>query len=202
MKLHVWSIQLPSFNVFFVETGYWGGTYCRKELLKERLRRCFHGTHVLTERRLNCCTAAERLCDLWPLTSLCGNMCSEVRMKRINLTSWVNFLPVCVHFCHIAHRCRFGSMIVFASIAELKGLSEWFHSVLGSWDRESKTAHSHLISAQPFPRPNTAGAPGKWERNITFPFRRRGMWHGVDGFCRIGSPEARLSFFFWSRNVG
>lgn len=61
----------------------------------------------------------------------------------------------------------------------------------------SQTAHSHLISAQPFPRPNTSGAPGKWERNITFPLRLRGMWHSVDGFCRTGSARGPSVLFFF-----
>lgn len=136
-------------------------------------------------QQLNSFHGGPELCDpdLWPLG--CGQWEWD-ELKTFCLFAYTFFV--------IAHRCRFGSVIVFASITKLKGLTEWFHSVHGSWDRESKTAYSHLISAQPFPRPNTAGAPGKWEwRNITFLFRLRGMWHSVDGFCRIGSAKARLS---------
>lgn len=71
----------------------------------------------------------------------------------------------------------------------------------GTGKQKLHTATSFLLRL--VPRNNTARAPGKWERNVTFPFRLRGMWHRVDGFCRIGTPEACLSFiFFFSRNVG
>ena len=53
--------------------------------------------------------------------------------------------------------------------------TEWFQSVSGSWNRESETAHSHLIPAQTFPQTNSAWAPGKWERNIPFPLRQRNV---------------------------
>lgn len=176
-----------------------GRNYSRKDCVA-----CVLGNHVGTERRLTCRARTASNVWPWPLTSLCVNMWVQ-KWAGVTETKQIWPLSACLGFTfmrHVAHRCRFGSTIVFASTTKLKGLSEWFHSAFGSWDRESKTAHSHLISAQPFPRPNTAGALGKWERNITFPFRRRGMWHSVDGFCRIGSPKARLSFFFWSRNVG
>lgn len=37
-------------------------------------------------------------------------------------------------------------------------------------------------------------ARGKWECNISFPFRLRGMWHSADGFCRSG-PSASPPLF-------
>lgn len=86
---------------------------------------------------------------------------------------------------------------VFISLTNLKG-TDW----VIPWEKISKTAHSHLISDHPFPRPNTAARRGKWERNINFPLRLRRMCHSVDGFCRIGSPETNFSFFFGGRNVG
>lgn len=149
-------------------------------------RDCIDVTQVVTEEWLKCCTVSfscsTRTASVvwpWPLCLCTGNECH----KKINLCK----------LCYIACRCRFGSMIVFAIITELKGLGEWFHWILGSWDWEAKTGHSHLISTQSFPKNNTAGAPGKWERNVTFPCRLRGMWHGVDGFCRIGTAKACLS---------
>lgn len=64
------------------------------------------------------------------------------------------------------------------------------------WDGESKTAPSHLISAKPFPRPNAAGDSGKWERNITFPFRLRGMWQpALMVFTELARCEADQPFF-------
>lgn len=170
-----------------MESGYWGGTrnYSRKDYLD-----VFLETRWWQRSSWNVVVAFMQGKN-W---HQCVTLTSDLWKNKLDFISQVSVFILL--FVTLLTDAGLDLRLFSPASPSLKALSEWFHSVHGSWDIEAKIAHSHLIPAQPFPRPNTAGAPGKWERNITFPFRLRRMWHSVDGFCRIGSPEARLSFFF------
>lgn len=182
-----------------METGCCGGKQRWKELFKERWQ-------VVMGKRLNRCTTAFHageevpvMCDPDLLTSVdvfteIGCVEPEVPGK----SKWVyNSLATLL--------ADAGSDPLMFSLLSPSRKDEVKDSIQcldhGTGKQKLHTATSFLLRL--IPRNNTARAPGKWERNVTFPFRRRGMWHRVDGFCRIGTPEARLSsIFFFSRNVG
>lgn len=101
--------------------------------------------------------------------------------------------------CRLTHRCRFHWLFSLLSQSwrvYVKDSSQFLDHRTG----KLHTVTSFLLCL--FWRSITAGAPGKWERNVTFPFRLGGMWHSIDGFCRIGAPEACPSFFLLKQECG
>lgn len=123
---------LLCFNVFSVGTGNWSGIQCRKELFKERLQGRFLGKVTWSEMSRGSWAAFtdSTNCQQCVTVTFELSKCAETRAGENT------FDVTREHFvfvrCRVTHRCRFGSAIVFASITELKGLTEWFHSLHAS----------------------------------------------------------------------
>lgn len=151
----------------------------------------------MTEKQVNSCMAAHHAGEEQPV------QCHPA-------------LFVC-KYCHGMSQNRI-CPIFFCFMFSNWGFDIWLWSLwLFTWDgsvNDSRQSLDHgtqcpkldtatSILLRLIPRNNSARAPGKWERKVPFfSLRLRGMWHRVDGFCRIGTPEAHLSYFFQSRNVG
>lgn len=148
----------------------------------------------VTEKRLNCFTADFHAGQELPV------MCDRDGCRKWEVSQKMNLCTL--SFVTLLTDAGLGPlMFSLLSLSWRDRVNDSIQSLdHGTGKPKLHTATSFLLRL--IPRNNTAGAPGKWERNVTFPFRLRGMWHSVDGFCRIGTPETRLSFFFWSRNVG
>lgn len=112
---------------------------------RKRAHGLFLGNHVISEgwKQLSGIDGrqqppAERQTDLQPLF-----LCTHTG-KYHKMCFWTPQLILCT----FAYRCKFGPVIVFASSTKLKRLTEWFHSLHGLWDGNSKlyTATSFLLS--------------------------------------------------------
>lgn len=141
--------------------------------------------------------------DLWPPCKwICGYR-NGLEKMRIRSTIW----PLSVYF---------GKFLCFTLLKDA-GLDPWlFLPASLSWKDWVNDSIQSLDHGTGNPKRHTVTSfllslfrdlilqepleNGK--ETSLFLFRLRGMWHSIDGFCRIGSPEVRLSFFFWSRNVG
>lgn len=173
-----------------METGCCGGKQCWKELFKDRWQ-------VVIEKRLNRCTTAFLAGEEVPV------MCDAALLTSVDVFTEMG----CVER-EVPGKSKLVHNSLIALLADA-GLDPFMFLLLtpcrkdevkdsiqcldhGTGKQQLHTATSFLLRL--IPRNNTARAPGKWERNVTFPFRLRGMWHRADGFCRIGTLEARHLF--------
>lgn len=159
VRLQAQSARLPSCHGFSAETD--------TEIFEEKLRRMFFSETTAWQKGDFHAWREMWDPDLWPRRVwLCG------RRKE---AAWE------------AHSSR---STYVGLVVGLDWVNDSIQAFLVHGTGKSKMAHCHLIPAQPFfPRPNTAGAPGKWDRNITLPFSTEECGTALMGFA--GSARQR-----------
>lgn len=199
-------IQLPSFNVFVYgnRISEWDvvleGNYSRKDWTDAfSVNRWWQRSDWVVVRQLGSFHAMKAppvMCDpdLWPLCKWICVYRNRLEKRKSIAKNKLDLLKLVLGTL-FTHRLRFGPMIVFASIAELRPLSEWFHSGRGSWDRGAKlrTVTSFLLSLFRDLILQELLENGKETSLFLLDWEECGTALMV--FAGLARPAARLSFF-------